>query len=198
MPRIIKELTVQAPIQSAWDLVSNMERFSVCIPGCREVHRISDTEFDWVMEAKVLRTTRKVTARTRTTAMRAPTHAGFSGEGRLFERSNHYRLTLDGTTDLEDLGGGRTRVRFQGDVRASGVGGAIVDKVAAGQMDELFGHFEENVRRALGDTSTPGPGPGTGDPGSGPPGAVTAAPAHRVLLIMALVAAAVAAVVLFA
>ncbi len=151
MPRIIKELTVNTPIQSAWELVSDMERFSACIPGCLEVRRISDTEFDWVLEARVLRTTRKVTARTQATMMQPPNHVEFSGEGRLFERSNHYKLKLQGATDLEDLGGGRTRVCFSGDVSASGVGGAIVDKVAAGQMDELFGDFEKNMRAALGD-----------------------------------------------
>ena len=152
MPKITKELTVNAPIQSAWELVSDMERFSTCIPGCREVRRISETEFDWVLEARVLRTTRKITARTRATEMHAPHRAVFAGEGRLFERSNHYRLTVQGSTELEDLGNGRTRVCFNGDVAASGVGGAIVDKVAAGQMDELFGDFEKNVRQALGDT----------------------------------------------
>jgi hypothetical protein len=151
MPRITKELTVNAPIQAAWELVSDMERFSACIPGCLEVRKVSDTEFDWVLEAKVLRTTRKVTARTQATNMQPPNHAEFSGEGRLFERSNHYKLKLQGTTDLEDLGAGRTRVCFRGDVSASGVGGAIVDKVAAGQMDELFGDFEKNMRVALGD-----------------------------------------------
>ncbi len=151
MPRITKELTVNAPIQAAWELVSNMERFSTCIPGCREVRKISETEFDWVLEAKVLRTTRKVTARTQATKMQPPNHVEFSGEGRLFERSNHYKLKLQGATDLEDLGGGRTRVCFSGDVSAGGVGGAIVDKVAAGQMDELFGDFEKNMREALGD-----------------------------------------------
>ena len=55
MPRIIKELTVQAPVATVWQLVSDMERFSACIPGCKEVRRLSDTEFDWVLEARVLR-----------------------------------------------------------------------------------------------------------------------------------------------
>jgi hypothetical protein len=197
MPRIVRELTVTAPIQSAWALVSDMERFSTCIPGCREVRRISEVEYDWVMEARVLRTTRKVTARTRAGEMRPPVHASFSGEGRLFERSNHYRLTLEGTTELEDLGAGRTRVRFQGDVRASDVGGAIVDKVAAGQLDELFGQFEDNVRRALGDDgSAPAPAPADAGAARPPP-----APAPRRIprwLVAAVAVVAAAAVVALA
>ncbi|MYH70552.1 MAG: hypothetical protein F4147_10885 [Gammaproteobacteria bacterium] len=149
MPEISREIIVNAPLQTTWDLVSDMERFSLCIPGCKEVKVISETEFDWKLETKVLRTTRKATARTRTMKMEPPTHAEFVGEGRLFERSNHYKLTITGTTDLETVEDDKTRVIFSGDVKASGLGGAIIEKVAAGQMDSLFSEFENNIKQAL-------------------------------------------------
>ena len=149
MPEISREIIVNAPLQTTWDLVSDMERFSLCIPGCKEVKTISATEFDWKLETKVLRTTRKATARTRTMKMEPPTHAEFVGEGRLFERSNHYKLTITGTTDLETMEDDKTRVIFSGDVKASGLGGAIIEKVAAGQMDSLFSEFESNIKQAL-------------------------------------------------
>ena len=149
MPEISKEIIVDAPLQKTWELVSDMERFSLCIPGCKEVRTVSETEFDWKLETKVLRTTRKATARTTAVKMEAPTRAEFVGEGRLFERSNHYKLTITGTTDLETLEQDRTRIVFSGDVRASGLGGAIIEKVAAGQMDSLFQEFENNIKQAL-------------------------------------------------
>ena len=153
MPEISKEIIVNAPLEETWALVSDMERFSLCIPGCKEVRTISETEFDWKLETKVLRTTRKATARTRAVRMDAPTHAEFVGEGRLFERSNHYKLTIKGTTDLETIEAAKTRIIFTGDVKASGLGGAIIEKVAAGQMDGLFAEFEGNIKRALNDSS---------------------------------------------
>ena len=149
MPEISREIIVDASLQTTWDLVSDMERFSLCIPGCKEVKTISATEFDWKLETKVLRTTRKATARTRTVKMEPPTHAEFVGEGRLFERSNHYKLTITGMTDLETMEDDKTRVIFSGDVKASGLGGAIIEKVAAGQMDSLFSEFESNIKQAL-------------------------------------------------
>lgn len=155
MPEIVKEMLIRAPLNNTWALVSDMEKFSLCIPGCNKVEKISDTEFDWDLETKVMRTTRKAKARTTTLAMRSPTHAEFVGEGRLFERSNHYKLTIKGTTDLEIVSEGITRVRFAGDVKASGVGGAMIEKVAAGQMDDLFREFEKNLKQALGDTGEP-------------------------------------------
>jgi carbon monoxide dehydrogenase subunit G len=151
MPEIAKEFTVRASLEDTWALVSDMERFSLCIPGCKKVTRISDTEFDWDLEAKVLRTTRKAQARTRAVVMQPPTNAEFVGEGRLFERSNHYKLTINGTTVLEPVSADRTKVKFAGLVKASGLGGAIVEKVAAGQMDGLFQEFESNIRQTLGD-----------------------------------------------
>lgn len=155
MPEICKEFIVRAPLEEAWALVSDMERFSLCIPGCKKVTKVSDTEFDWDLETKVMRTTRKAQARTRATVMQPPTNAEFVGEGRLFERSNHYKLTINGTTDLQPVSDSETRIKFAGVVKASGLGGAIVEKVAAGQMDNLFSEFENNVKKTLGDTGEP-------------------------------------------
>jgi carbon monoxide dehydrogenase subunit G len=149
VPEIIKIMTVKAPLERTWRLVSDMSAFSRCIPGCKEVKRISDTEYDWTMEAKVLRTTRKVQARTRAEEMRAPVHSKFVGEGRLFERSNHYKLSITGTTDLEKISDGETRIKFAGVVEASGAGGPLIEKVASGQMDALFQEFERNVKATL-------------------------------------------------
>lgn len=158
MPKISKEIDVKATLEDTWALVSDMERFSLCIPGCKKVTKISETEFDWHLETKVLRTTRKVKARTKAIVMQAPTHSEFVGEGRLFERSNHYKLTIKGTTDLEVISDTETKIKFVGDIQVSGVGGATIEKVAAGQMDGLFQEFEKNIKRTLGDTSEPGSG----------------------------------------
>ena len=151
MPKIVREILIRAPLEDSWALVSDMERFSLCIPGCKEVKKIGDTEFDWLMEFKVMRTTRKAKVRTKATLLQAPSRQEFVGEGRLFERSNYYKLTITGATDLERVSDAKTKITFSGDVSASGVGGAIIDKVAAGQMDELFGEFEKNLKHALGD-----------------------------------------------
>lgn len=152
MPEIYKEIIVRATLEDTWALVSDMERFSLCIPGCKKVTKISETEFDWDLETKVLHTTRKAKARTKAIVMRAPTHSEFVGEGRLFERSNHYKLTIKGTSDLEVISDTKTRIKYAGVINASGLGGAIVEKVAAGQMDSLFQEFEANIKQTLGDT----------------------------------------------
>lgn len=152
MAEITKEILVNATLEDTWALVSDMEKFSLCVPGCKEVKKVSDVDFDWVMEAKVMRTTRQVKASTKIQEMRAPVHASFTGEGRLFEKSNHYKMQINGTTDLEKISDNQTKIIFSGVVQAKGVGGALIDKIAAGQMEPLFKEFQQNIKTTLGDT----------------------------------------------
>lgn len=152
MAEITKEILVNATLEDTWALVSDMEKFSLCVPGCKEVKKVSEVDFDWVMEAKVMRTTRQVKASTKIQEMRPPVHASFTGEGRLFEKSNHYKMQINGTTDLEKISDSQTKIIFSGVVQAKGVGGALIDKIAAGQMEPLFKEFQNNIKTTLGDT----------------------------------------------
>ena len=148
-PMIVQEFTVKAPLEKAWELLSDMEKFALCIPGCKEVKKVSETEFDWVLQAKVLHTSRTIVARTRATEMNPPVHATFLGEGELKERFSRYKMTLSGTVELQPVSDGETKITFNGDVHASGLGGFLINKVASGQMKGLFRDFEQNVRTAL-------------------------------------------------
>lgn len=149
MAEVIKEFTVKATLKKAWDLVSDMERFSSCIPGCKESKKITETEHDWVLEAKVLHTMRTLKMRTKAEVLEAPVHASFVGEGKLIERLNYYKITLKGTTDLEPVSEQETKIRFAGTIRASGLGGSIIEKVASGQIEGIFQDFEKNLRDNL-------------------------------------------------
>jgi len=148
-PTVREEFVVKAPLEKTWALLNDMERFGLCIPGCKEVKKISETEYDWVIEAKVLRTTRTVVARTKTIETKPPVHASFYGEGELHERFSRYKMTVSGTTDLEAVSENETKVVFSGSVSASGAAGFLINKVASGQMKDLFNDFEKNIKAAL-------------------------------------------------
>jgi len=42
-----------------------------------------------------------------------------------------------------------TKIKFAGTIRASGLGGSIIEKVASGQMEGLFQDFEKNLKNNL-------------------------------------------------
>ena len=148
-PMLVREFIVKVPKNKAWELLSNMEEMGLCIPGCKEVKKISDTEYDWVIQAKVLHTSRTITARTRATEIIPPTHVTFLGEGELQERFVRYKMTLSGTTTLQSVSENETKVTFAGSVNASGMGGAVINKIASGQMKGLLRDFEQNIRAKL-------------------------------------------------
>lgn len=148
-PMIRQEFVVKAPLEKTWALLNDMERFGLCIPGCKKVKKISETEVDWVIEAKVLRTSRTIVARTHAVEISPPVHASFQGEGELHERFNRYKMIVSGTTDLEPVSENETKLVFAGSVSASGAAGFLINKVASGQMKELFQDFEKNIKAAL-------------------------------------------------
>ena len=149
MPKVELEFAVKAPLEKTWNLVSDMEKLGLQIPGCKEVKKITETEFDWVLEAKVLRTSRKLVARTQATELTPPKHAAFLGQGELHERFSRYKMTVTGTMDLEPVSDNETKIRMAGDIVASGMGGFIINKVASGQTKELFKEFEINIKTEL-------------------------------------------------
>ena len=149
MPKLVEEFTTKAPLERVWELLSNMERFGLCVPGCKKVAKISETEYDWEIEARILRTSRTVVARTIATEMTPPVRATFHGEGELRERFARYKMTLSGTTELEPLSDSETKIKFAGDVHASGMGGFIINKIASGQMKNLLRDFEHNIKTEL-------------------------------------------------
>jgi len=148
-PMLEETFIIKAPLERTWELLSDMEKFGSCIPGCKEVRKISETEYEWVLEAKVLRTSRTIVAKTQVTETKPPVHASFQGEGELHERFSRYRVALSGATDLEPISEGETKITFSGGIHASGAGGFIINKIVSGQMQGLLRDFEQNIRAAL-------------------------------------------------
>jgi len=58
-------------------------------------------------------------------------------------------MTLSGTTELEPLSEGETKLVFAGSVGASGAAGLLINKIASGQMQGLFRDFEQNIKAEL-------------------------------------------------
>lgn len=149
MPEARVEFTIKAPIIEVWQLLSNMEGLGLCIPGCKEVKQVSENEYDWILQVKVLHTSRTISARTRATEMVPPSHVSFTGDGKLREGLGFYKVALRGSMDLASVTNNETKVIFDGSVSAGGIGGAIINKIASGQMKGLIQDFEQNVRSKL-------------------------------------------------
>lgn len=149
MPNIKEEFTVKAPIEAAWLLLSNMEKLAHCVPGCQSARQVTENEFDWVLSAKLLRTSRTINITTRASEITPPHHVSFLGDGKLMEGMGYYKLTLHGIMDLHPISDNETWVIFDGSVSAAGPGGALINKIASAQMKDLLRDFQQNVRNEL-------------------------------------------------
>ena len=149
MPDLREEFSVNAPIETAWRLLSDMEKLAYCVPGCQSARQVAENEFAWVLVAKLLHTSRTISVTTRASEITPPHHVSFLGDGKLMEGMGFYKLALRGVMDLQRISDKETRVIFDGSVSAAGLGGALINKLAAAQMKDLLRNFEQNVRNEL-------------------------------------------------
>ena len=140
---------VDAPLEASWSLFLDASHWALCIPGCKSVTRISDTEWDGEFEVRVLHTSRTVLGRLQAVDITPSTSIRYQGKGELREGFHRYGLTLGAEMRLEALPDGKTTVRFAGQVAAKGLGGAIINKIVSSKMDEMTRGFEQNVRKIL-------------------------------------------------
>ncbi|MDO8689923.1 MAG: SRPBCC domain-containing protein [Dehalococcoidia bacterium] len=149
MPEGKVEFVVDAPLAASWNLFLDASQWAPCIPGCKSVTRVSESEWDGVFEVRVLHTSRTVLGRLQAVDITSCTSIRYQGKGELREGFHRYGLTLGAEMDLEPLPDGKTRVRFVGQIAAKGLGGAIINKIVSAKMDEMTRAFEQNVRRIL-------------------------------------------------
>lgn len=150
MPEGTVSFNVEVPLKKAWELFKNLEDWALCVPGCREIEKISENEFEGVIEARVLRTSRKIRGRVQMIEVNPPTHIEYCGQGELSERFLRYKVTLKATLDLQAVSESQTKIDFAGSVHSSGLGGAIINKIASSQMKgTIIKDFEQNVRDRL-------------------------------------------------
>lgn len=149
MPEGTLDFVVKAPIAKTWQFFKSMGNWGLCIPGCKTVRKISEREYEGIIEARVLRTTREIKGIVQITDVNAPTDIKYKGEGELSERFARYKVTLEATLNLHPVSGDQTRVSFAGRVHSGGLGGVIINKIASALMGDTMKHFEQNIKNAL-------------------------------------------------
>lgn len=150
--KIVNEFTVSAPIEQAWNVLSDLEQVIPLMPGAQLVGRDGD---DFVGKVKV-----KI----------GPVTSEFSGKARFVEQNrDQYRAVIDGkgkesrgtgnaaatvTTQLHEVGD-CTRVTVDTDLKIVGklaqFGGAMLQQVS----EKLLGQFVEQLEAKLAASNKP-------------------------------------------
>ena len=143
------EVNLPANREAVWAALNDPEVLKSCIPGCQELTKVSDTEFEAVAKVAV-----------------GPVKASFKGKISLqdLDPPNAYTIRGEGqggvagfakggaNVRLEEADGGGTKLTYDVDAQVGGkiaqLGGRLINGVAKKYADEFFANFAKALSPA--------------------------------------------------
>lgn len=149
------EYRIPASAERAWAALNDPEMLKTCIPGCRELVRVSDTEFVATVGAKVGPVSATFKGNVILSDLDPPRAYTISGQGQggaagFAKGSARVTLIPDGAETIlryeakADIGG-----------KLASVGSRLIQGVAKKNADDFFGTFTQHLK----DESAPSPAP---------------------------------------
>ena len=162
------EYHIPAPRERVWQALNDPETLKRAIPGCREIEKVTDTEFTAKVVAKV-----------------GPVSATFGGKVNLtdLDPPKAYTISGEGTggvagfakgsakVRLDDEGADATRLHYEVQAHIGGklaqIGSRLIDATSRKMADDFFSRFVEAMSSpaeaksaaAAGTTAAPAPPP---------------------------------------
>ncbi len=148
---------VEAPRQTVWEALNDVEVLRLCIPGIEEIEKTSDTSFTAKVRAKV-----------------GPVSARFAGDVTLsdLDPPNGYTISGEGKGGAAGFAKGGAKVRLEDDGAATllnyevdaqvggklaQIGSRLIDGTAKKMADEFFSRFAETVGTSPAEAAAPAP-----------------------------------------
>ncbi len=189
--------TVPAPRQRVWEGLNNPDLLRQCIPGCEELTRISDTEFEGKVVAKI-----------------GPVKASFSGRVTLsdLDPPNGYTITGEGKGGVAGFAKGGAKVKltdsdagtqldYSVDASVGGklaqIGGRLIEGAVNQTAADFFAKFGELVS-AGGANDSGAPGATAAKPIESAPRVKAGSASRKYLWVAAAAAVVVIAIVVLA
>ena len=139
------ECRIEAPRETVWAALNDPDVLKQAIPGCREIEKLSDTEFTVKLRVKV-----------------GPVSANYRGSVRLSDLDPPRGYTISGEGDGGPAGfakggakvrleenGGATVLRYEVNAQVGGklaqIGSRLVDVTAKKMADDFFSGFAQVV-----------------------------------------------------
>ncbi len=148
---IEQTFTVQAPIQSLWDFLIEIERMSLCIPGAENVEALDETHYEGTLKVKIGPIVASFRGKAELLEVEAPNRLVAKG-GAKDERSNSL-ASATFTANLRSLAEYQTEIAYQVDVAIRGTLGKFGQGVMAEVAKRMTAEFAHCVETRL--TSKP-------------------------------------------
>jgi len=143
---IVGEYTIPAPRQVVWDALNDPEILKVCVPGCEEMEKVSDTQFTAKITAKIGAVRAKLKGEVTLSDIDAPNSYIISGSG----KGGMAGFAKGGAkVTLTDAPGGGTVLSYVAEADLGGklaaVGSRVIQGVVKKMADDFFGKFARVV-----------------------------------------------------
>lgn len=143
---LIGEYTIDAKRQDVWEALNDSEILKVCIPGCEELEKLSDTQFTARVTIKVGAIRARLKGSVELSDIDAPNGYTISGQGQGgvagFAKGR-------ARVDLKDADGGGTVLRYKANAELGGklaaVGSRVIQGISKKLADDFFGKFARHM-----------------------------------------------------
>ena len=177
---IAGEYRIPAARERVWAALNDPEVLRACIPGCRSLEKVSDTEFASTVAAKVGPVSATFRGNVVLSELDPPRGYTISGQGQ-GGAAGFARMSAKVTLD-EDNGETLLRYEARADVggKLASVGSRLVQGVARKNADDFFSAFARALGGGAAAAAAPAPeGVTPAAPGAGPAPAIPAAVGAR-------------------
>ena len=147
---IIGDQLIPKPQQQTWDAICDPAVLQLCIPGCESMDKVSDSEFQLTLSAKVGPVSAKFKAKITLTNIDAP-----NAYTLIFEGQGGVTGFAKGEAEVKLVPEGEaTRLNYVAKANVGGkiaqVGARLIDGVARKMADQFFTKFNQHVSSVAG------------------------------------------------
>ena len=143
------EFSIAAPREAVWQALNDPDVLKLCIPGCDEIVKRSDTEFDAKVTARVGPVRTKFTGQVTLSDIDPPNGYTITGEG----KGGAAGFAKGGAEITLEARDGGTLLRYTVTASVGGklaqMGSRLVDGVAHKMAEQFFARFTEQLQPAV-------------------------------------------------
>ena len=150
---IEEKFTIKAPIQNAWDFITNPERLASCFPGCEQVQAIDEKTFRCVVKQKIAGISATFKLSISLTATNPPYHIESIVKGEDMGKSG--AVTQKNILDLKKIGSDETEICYRSDLAVVGRIAIFGERIIKAKAKQIAQQFVCSLKGKLQSVETP-------------------------------------------
>ena len=143
------KIDLDVPVQTAWDFLIDINKFSTCLPGIDSVQQIDDKTFDGVISATVGPISGKFNFRSTIVESKPPEQMVVKTEGQ--DTVTKSTVNADMTVDLRSVSDSKSQMDYKADVKIKGRLGILGDMVLRATATLILQEFTKRLHKGLGE-----------------------------------------------